>query len=98
MATFNRRSFLIQGSTVLAAAGAATALPGFLTTPAGADVAKDHPAGKGETLGATSGSLDEPLVAHILDLTTGEIALFQGENEFVLHDPQLARKLAGAAR
>ena len=102
MATINRRSFLLQGSAAIAAAGAATALPGFLTTPAGAQLKEAHPFGPDDASGGTSdaspGSLNEPLVAHILDLSTGEIALFQGEHEFVLHDRALAQKLAGAAR
>jgi hypothetical protein len=93
MATIDRRSFLIKGSAAIAAAGAATALPGLLTSPAGAALTKDHTSSD-----VLSGSLNEPLVVHVLDLSTGEIALFQGEQEFVVHDPQLARKLAGAAR
>jgi len=39
-------------------------------------------AGAGETL-----SMDEPLVAHVRDLATGEIGLFSGTREIVLPRP-----------
>jgi hypothetical protein len=35
-------------------------------------------------------------VAHIRDLSTGEIGLFSGTREIILHDPQLAARLARA--
>jgi hypothetical protein len=35
-------------------------------------------------------------LAHIRDLSTGEITLFQGEQEFVVRDPALARQLFAA--
>ena len=41
-------------------------------------------------------SLTGPLLAHIRDLSTGEITLFQGEQEFVVRNPALARQLFSA--
>jgi hypothetical protein len=46
--------------------------------------------------GASSTGLSAPLVAHIRDLATGEIGLFSGTREVILHDPQLAARLARA--
>ena len=40
----------------------------------------------------------QPLLAHVKDLSTGEISLFQGEREVVIRDPALARRLFSAAR
>jgi hypothetical protein len=37
--------------------------------------------------------MDEPLVAHVRDLATGEIGLFSGTREIVFHDPSLAARL-----
>jgi hypothetical protein len=45
-----------------------------------------------------SATLTEPLVAHIRDLSTGEIGLFSGTREISLFDPQLAARLAQAIR
>jgi hypothetical protein len=45
-----------------------------------------------------SGLLSEPLVAHVKDLSTGEISLFQGEREVLVRSPALARGLMSAAR
>ncbi len=42
--------------------------------------------------------MTEPLVAHIRDLSTGEIGLFSGEKEIVIHDRSLARSLFRATR
>ncbi len=40
----------------------------------------------------------EPLVAHVRDLSTGEIGIFNGTREVVFKDPQLAARLFHAAR
>jgi hypothetical protein len=42
--------------------------------------------------------MTEPLVAHIRDLSTGEIGLFSGEQEFVIHDRLVARSLFEAIK
>jgi hypothetical protein len=102
MATFNRRTFLIRGSGVIAAAGAATALPAFLPILAGADAAEPKAATSPKLAGSAtdsdSGPMTEPLVAHIRDLSTGEIGLFSGDREIVIHNRQLARTLHSASR
>jgi hypothetical protein len=48
--------------------------------------------------GLLSGPTTEPLVAHIRDLSTGEISLLSGEKEFVIHDRQLAQSLFKATQ
>jgi len=100
----NRRTFLIRGSGVLAAAGAATAIPAFLPMLAGADAAEPKTGAAslgtpaGSTVDVSTGPMTEPLVAHIRDLSTGEIGLFSGEREFVIHDRHLARSLFKATQ
>ena len=101
MATINRRAFLIRGSGVIAAAGAATAIPGLLPVLAGADAAEPTTGptatNAGSTTDSTTGPMTEPLVAHIRDLSTGEIGLFSGEKEIVIHNQQLARTIFNAS-
>ncbi len=47
---------------------------------------------------AGAANLSEPLVAHVRDLSTGEISLFNGTQEVIVRNPQLANQLARAAR
>jgi hypothetical protein len=89
MKPIERRAFLTRGSMVVAAAGVFTAVPG-LTTGLGA---VEPDAAETETL-----TMDEPLVAHVRDLATGEIGLFSGTREIVFHDPSLAARLFRATR
>jgi hypothetical protein len=101
MATINRRTFLIRGSGVVAVAGAATAIPALLPALTGADAAEPKAGatdtGVGSTTDSATGPLTEPLIAHIRDLSTGEIGLFSGEQEIVIHNRQLARSLFSAS-
>jgi hypothetical protein len=39
---------------------------------------------------------NEPIVAYVSDVRTGEISIFTGETEIVLHDRALVAKLAHA--
>ena len=82
---------------MVALAGTFPGLSGLLTT-----VASDAPAAEPEATAvegdAGAASLGEPLVAHVKDLGTGEISLFQGEREVIFRDPALARRLASAVR
>jgi hypothetical protein len=45
-----------------------------------------------------AGSNSAPLVAHIKDLRSGEISLYQGETHTIYKDPALAARLFRAAR
>jgi hypothetical protein len=51
-------------------------------------------AGDAETAGA---DLTSPLVAHVKDLQTGEISLYQGERQVIYKDPALAARLYRAS-
>jgi hypothetical protein len=96
--SLSRRNFLRRGTFTAAAVAVASSVPGISTLVAG--TAADAPAvdtGVSDAAGE-SGALTEPLVAQVKDLNTGEISLFQGEREVVVHAPGLARSLASAAR
>ena len=87
----SRRVFLRRGTvagTAVALVGAFPGLSGLVTT-----TASDAPAVEPEAAAAESDagamSLSEPLVAHVKDLGTGEISLFQGEQEVIFRDPAL---------
>src|ERR1700686_3707526 len=86
---FLRRSAL-TGATV-AFVGSFPSLSGLATT-----AASDAPAAEPDVaaLGGSAGSasLAQPLLAHVKDIGTGEISLFQGEREVILRDPALARR------
>jgi hypothetical protein len=96
---FSRRWFLKTGSAAVVAAGAISTLPG-LPSAVGA-LETQGPADAEATLSAeadASSALEEPLVAHVRDLSTGEIGLFSGTREITILDPQLAARLLRAAR
>jgi hypothetical protein len=87
----SRRGFLASGAAGLAVAGVALTVPGQI---AGASTlpAKSL-AGEGPL---ATGALTEPLIAHVRDLSSGEISLFSGEREITIHDRHLASRLASA--
>ena len=97
-AGFSRRNFLRRGTFTAAAIAVAGSVPGISTLVAATTA--DVPAvDVGVTDAADdSGALTEPLVAQVKDLSTGEISLFQGEREVVVHAPALARSLMSAVR
>jgi hypothetical protein len=107
MAELSRRLFLRNSGLAVAGAGVMSQMP-FLSGLVGAGEA-DAPAAAGATEAAateavTAGSdegaatLSEPLVAHVRDLSTGEIGIFSGTREVVFNDPQLAARLFRATR
>jgi hypothetical protein len=85
----SRRAFLSRGSLGVALAGALAVVPGLTTilrfqaTP--------------PSLGALPLTA-EPLVAHLRDLSTGEIALLAGTNRVIVRDVDLATRLYAAGR
>ncbi|MGH2387433.1 MAG: hypothetical protein ACRDIE_04455 [Chloroflexota bacterium] len=91
MAKLTRGSFLKQASVGAATIGAFAALPGMTS---GA-----HAAPKALTAEELSAaSKHGPLVAHVKDITGGEISLLVGTREVTLHNPELVRQLVRAAR
>ncbi len=96
--SLSRRTFLRRGTFTAATVAVVGSVPGLSGLIAG--TASDAPA---VDTGATdveddAGALSEPLVAHVKDVKTGEISLFQGEREVVVRSPALARSLLSAAR
>ncbi|HMD44947.1 MAG TPA: hypothetical protein VKG43_02225 [Acidimicrobiales bacterium] len=95
MSPFNRREFLKRGGSAVVAAGVVSAVPAAIPALAGAAPPKKTAEEEAPEPGA---QLDEPLVAHVRDLGTGEIGLFYGDKEITYHDPKLAARLHRAAR
>jgi hypothetical protein len=94
----SRRVFLQRSAMTAAAIGVVGSVPGLSGLLAGS--AAEAPAvesGAAEAEGE-AGALSQPLLAHVKDLSTGEISLFQGEREIVIRDPAIARSLFSAAR
>jgi TAT (twin-arginine translocation) pathway signal sequence len=96
----SRRSFLKTGSAAVVAAGAISAIPGL---PGVVDAVETQgPADTGAAESAVSEAdaslAGEPLVAHVRDLTTGEIGFYLGTKEITVLDRQLAVRLINAAR
>jgi hypothetical protein len=94
----SRRNFLRRGAFTTAAVAVASSVPGLSTLVA--TTAADAPAVDTGVSDAAdeAGPLTEPLIAQVKDPGTGEISLFQGEREVVVHSPALARGLMSAAR
>jgi hypothetical protein len=93
----SRRSFLQRGTLTATTVAVASSIPGISALVA---TTAESPTVDSEVSDAAdeSGALTEPLVAHVKDLSTGEISLYQGEREVVVRSPALARSLMSAAR
>jgi hypothetical protein len=93
MEPIDRRRFLLQSGAAVAAAGVASAVPlsaaNALNKGRGGARHVDLPA---------NATLDEPVVAHLRNLRTGEVSLFKGHHEVVVKDRHLAALLYHATR
>jgi hypothetical protein len=101
MREVSRRLFLKGSSAAALAAGAITTIPGLPAVLGAAETEAPADTGTAEsavTEAEGAGSLSQPLVAHVRDLSTGEIGLYSGTREVTLVDPQLAARLARAVR
>ena len=87
MTDLNRRSFLKQTSV-----GAATL--GLLSSVPALAVISESPRAIPEVADTT---VNGPLVAHVSDVATGEVALLLGSREITFRDPQLVARLIKAA-
>ncbi len=93
MSRLTRRKFLAQASLGAAAAGGLAT--GLVAVPRLVGLARQT----SETPAAALGSaLSEPVVAHVRNLTTGEVAVMIGTREVVYRDPELVARLVGSAR
>jgi hypothetical protein len=88
MSDLTRRGFLTRGSIGVAVAGALAVVPGLASL---------RPLTGTPIAGSRSWN-DEPLVAHVRDLASGEIALLVGTNQTIIRDRPLALRLHAAAR
>ena len=93
-----RRAFLGRGSLAVAAAGLLSSVPGLSALVGSAASDSGVVDGAAAETDAGAASLTEPLVAHVRDLSSGEISLYNGTREVVVRDPQLAGRLLRAAR
>ena|SRR5579871_5285578 len=95
MENVSRRGLLRNGSLAVAGVGLAGAVPAGLAPRAPAAGAADRsPSTAAESAALLTGaSLDGPLVAHVKDLSTGEIGVYMGTSEVTFRDPHLAAKL-----
>ena len=97
MEQVNRRTFMKQATAAVGVAGVAAtmpALPRALSTGSGLVLGPTPQADE-----VSSGSkLDEPVVAHVANLSTGEIHLFFGQQKVTRHDRSLAAQLVKAAK
>ena len=89
MNRLTRRGFLARGSAGIALMGALASVPGLSSALKLTGAA---------TRAAHGGSAARPLVAHVRDLNTGEIAFLVGSERHVVRDPDLASRLNSAAR
>ena len=89
MQDLSRRRFLTHSSLGVAMAGALALVPGLSTVLKTSSVAK---------VGLPAAGVAEPLIAHVRDLTSGEISLMAGANHVIYRDRELAARLYAAAR
>ncbi len=98
---FDRRSFLKRGGVAAAAASLVAAVPGgtALFGALGAEAPEVAPAGEGAAASeAEAASMSDAVVAHVKNLSTGEISLYSGTREVVVRNPSLASQLFRATR
>jgi hypothetical protein len=90
----NRRAFMSRTGAVVAAAGAAVLIPaeiaGAVTKVSGGAAAKNVAT---PSVVTSSKEPVAPIIAHLRDAASGEIAVFSGSQAFALHDPALAAQL-----
>ena len=98
MENVSRRGLLRNGSLAVIGVGLVGAVPAFSAGLApkapDASAADRSPATASESAALlTDASLDGPLVAHVKNLSTGEIGVYMGTSEVTFRDPHLAAKL-----
>lgn len=101
MEGFDRRKFLKGTSVAAGLAGAATVVPGALPALAGTPGSSSSRtrASKGPApVTASSSGPSQPVVAHVRDVSKGEIDVFVGTQHFTLRDRSLADRIVDAAR
>jgi hypothetical protein len=77
----------------VAVGGVATAIPGLGSILASAPSEAPEIEGGLSDAEAGAADLNGPLVAHVSDIRSGEISLYQGEGQVVLKDPSLVARM-----
>ncbi len=91
------RRRVLRGAAGAGAAGVAVTALGAALPAAGAAASASRPAASERSPQAPADSA-EAVVAHVVDVATGEIDLYHGTTHTRLHDRALAARLAGATR
>lgn len=89
MAKISRRGFLGKTSAGAATVGALLAVPGL---------AEARQESRIPPLTLTQQELEGPVVAHVRDLTSGEIAILVGTQQIVYRDKEFVARLVRAVR
>jgi hypothetical protein len=92
---FSRRTFLKSSSLAVGLAGVASAAP--VLAGVGNEVAGAGATASGSELPEAT-SLAEPVIAHLSDLTSGEVNVYVGTRQVTINDPHLASLLFHASR
>jgi hypothetical protein len=101
MGILTRRRFLVQTSVGTGiAVGSLAAFPHTLAAPAASPrpAADPTPLASLADVSLAGVSLAEPMIVHVRDAATAEIAVLIGTQEFVYRDPQLVARLVQTAR
>jgi hypothetical protein len=93
MENVSRRGLLRNGSLAVVGVGLVGVVPAGLAPKAPDASASDRSPESESSALPTGASLDGPLVAHVKDLSTGEIGVYMGTSEVTFRDPHLAAKL-----
>ena len=92
MGELSRRTFLARASIATAAVTGGAAVINSMTASA-SPAATAMPAVRG-----VAPTLGEPLVAHVRNIATGEVAVLMGTREVVYRDRALVARLLGVVR
>ena len=89
MAGLTRRGFIKHASVSAAAVGVLAAGPGLSVVQAATEP---------HNTALTARELQGPIVAHIRNVASGEIAVMVGTREIIVHDRELVSRLIRTAR
>ncbi len=89
MTGLSRKSFIEQATVGAAAAAAFVAMPGYA-------LARENSAATTTRTGATVHG--GPVLAHVRNVQTGEIAVMFGTREVIIHDREVASRLLRATQ
>ncbi len=97
----SRRAFLVRSSLAAGTAAVIGSVPGIggiLTTAEADSPEVEGGAGPAAGAGAELGpAVSQPIVAHVVDVGTGEINFYQGTAQVVARNPGLAQAIARLA-